>query len=275
MNTSVISEIRENTSIRNIADRVDTLDWERLWAELDAQGCAVIEKLITPEECDALAGLYQKEGIFRSRVVMARHGFGRGEYKYFSYPLPDIVDELRDRDISTAGSDCQSLECRRWALTCAIRRNTLISSSAATRRGSFGRRRCCCNMSRGLQLPASGFVRRACVSDSVHHSAFRAGRDFTGGEFVLTEQRPRMQSRPEVVPLRQGDAVAVCRASSAGAGQCGEYIGSICGTASAASARAIVIPQGLFFMMQPKAGCEPGCRRREDLLEVCMRAEKG
>ena len=95
MNTLMSRKMREITQARNITGRVDGLDWGPMVAELDAQGCAVIEKLITPEECDALAGLYQKEGIFRSRVVMARHGFGRGEYKYFSYPLPDIIHELR------------------------------------------------------------------------------------------------------------------------------------------------------------------------------------
>jgi hypothetical protein len=88
-------EAREMPPARNIADRVKGLDWGRLSDDLDVQGCAVIEKLVTPEKCDALAGLYPKDEIFRSRVVMERHGFGRGEYKYFSYPLPDVISELR------------------------------------------------------------------------------------------------------------------------------------------------------------------------------------
>ncbi|MGH8628441.1 MAG: 2OG-Fe(II) oxygenase, partial [Gammaproteobacteria bacterium] len=77
------------TAAKDIAGRVKALDWERVSEDLNAQGCAMIEGLITRQECDALAELYPVDGIFRSRVVMARHGFGRGEYKYFSYPLPD------------------------------------------------------------------------------------------------------------------------------------------------------------------------------------------
>src|SRR3954470_5923351 len=78
-----------------IATRVDAIDWTRISADLDAQGCAVIEQLLTPEQCAALAALYPDDARFRSRIVMGRHGFGRGEYKYFSYPLPDVIAELR------------------------------------------------------------------------------------------------------------------------------------------------------------------------------------
>ena len=78
-----------------IATRVDAIDWAHISAELDAQGCAVIEQLLTPQECAALAALYPDDARFRSRIVMGRHGFGRGEYKYFSYPLPDLIAELR------------------------------------------------------------------------------------------------------------------------------------------------------------------------------------
>ena len=78
-----------------IATRVDAIDWAHIGAELDAQGCAVIEQLLTPQQCTALAALYPDDTRFRSRIVMGRHGFGRGEYKYFSYPLPDLIAELR------------------------------------------------------------------------------------------------------------------------------------------------------------------------------------
>ncbi len=98
MNTSA-SELRSIAPARNLARRVNALDWARISNDLDAQGCAVIERLVSPEECDALATLYVRDDIFRSRVVMARHGFGRGEYKYFSYPLPGIITELRTRYI--------------------------------------------------------------------------------------------------------------------------------------------------------------------------------
>jgi hypothetical protein len=78
-----------------IARRVEAIDWMRISADLDAQGCAVIEQLLPPQQCAALAALYPDDTRFRSRVVMGRHGFGRGEYKYFSYPLPDLIAELR------------------------------------------------------------------------------------------------------------------------------------------------------------------------------------
>src|SRR4051812_1343395 len=75
--------------------RVDVIDWTNISADLDAQGCAVIEQLLTPQQCTALAALYRDDTRFRSRIVMGRHGFGRGEYKYFSYPLPDLIADLR------------------------------------------------------------------------------------------------------------------------------------------------------------------------------------
>ncbi len=78
-----------------IAKRVAAIDWARTSAELDAQGCAVIEQLLTPQQCAALAALYPDDTRFRSRIVMGRHGFGRGEYKYFAYPLPELIAELR------------------------------------------------------------------------------------------------------------------------------------------------------------------------------------
>ncbi|SEL22781.1 hypothetical protein SAMN05216387_10711 [Nitrosovibrio tenuis] len=95
MNTLMTRKLREIIPVRDIARRVNKLDLKRLSDDLDAQGCTVIEKLITPEECDALAGLYPKDEIFRSRIAMARPGFGRREYKYFSYPLPSIISQLR------------------------------------------------------------------------------------------------------------------------------------------------------------------------------------
>src|ERR1051326_1021296 len=79
----------------DIAARVAALDWQRVASELDACGCATTGVLLAPDECAALSARYDDDGIYRSRVIMARHGFGRGEYKYFAYPLPDLVAELR------------------------------------------------------------------------------------------------------------------------------------------------------------------------------------
>src|SRR5215207_1627702 len=78
-----------------IAARVDAIEWAQATADLDAQGCAVLKGLLSPDECDALAALYPDDKNFRSKIVMGSHGFGRGEYKYFSYPLPDLIAEMR------------------------------------------------------------------------------------------------------------------------------------------------------------------------------------
>ncbi|SDA15537.1 hypothetical protein SAMN05216315_10658 [Nitrosospira sp. Nsp18] len=202
------SELRSIASGLNTACRVDGFDWKRISNDLDAQGCAVIEQLVSPEECDALAGLYAQDDIFRSRVVMARHGFGRGEYKYLSYPLPRIIFELRASiypKLVAIGS--------RWneAMGIAVRYPEKLADFI---------KRC----HEAGQLRPTPLLLRYEPGDynCLHQDLYgehvfpiqitillsEPGRDFTGGEFVLTEQRPRMQSRPEVVPLRQGDAVA-------------------------------------------------------------------
>ena len=186
--------------------RLAELDWAAIERELDAQGCARLPGVLSQDLCRELAALYPLDAHFRSRVVMARHGFGRGEYRYFAYPLPLPVAEVR------------SLMYARLAPV-ANRWNTLLGLTVrypaeheaylaeCHRPANGGRRRCCCVTKRGLQLPASGSVRRAGVSAAGGVLLSAPERDFTGGEFVLTEQRPRMQSRPEVVPLQQGDAV--------------------------------------------------------------------
>jgi hypothetical protein len=171
------------------------------------EACAVIEKLITPDERDALAGLYQREGIFRSRIVMARHGFGRGEYKYFSYPLPDIVYELRTSIYSRLAPIAN-----RWNQVMGI------EVHYPAKHADFIKR---CHEAGQLRPTPLLLQYEPGDYNCLHQDLYgehvfpiqltillsEPGRDFTGGEFVLTEQRPRMQSRPEVVPLRQGDAV--------------------------------------------------------------------
>ena len=94
----------------DIAARVDAIDWTQATTDLDAQGCAVLKGLLSPDECRAIAALYPDDKNFRSRIVMGRHGFGRGEYKYFSYPLPDLIAELRPALYARLYGDRQSLE---------------------------------------------------------------------------------------------------------------------------------------------------------------------
>jgi uncharacterized protein len=192
----------------NIPVRVEALDWARVTADLDAQGCAVLNNLLSPEECRAIVALYPDDKNFRSKVVMGRHGFGRGEYKYFSYPLPDLIGQLRPVLYAQLGG-----LANRWNETMGIDIRYPASHEAFLQRcHDAGQTRPTPLL---LQYEAGDYN---CLHQDLYGEHVfplqvaillsEPGRDFTGGEFVLTEQRPRMQSRPEVVPLRQGDAVA-------------------------------------------------------------------
>lgn len=191
-----------------IAARFAALDWRRAEADLDAQGFAVLPGLLTPEECRSMAALYVQDALFRSRVVMARHGFGRGEYKYFAYPLPTSVAALR-----SALYPHLAAVADRWneAMGMAVR----YPGSHA----EFLKR---CHDA-GQTRPTPLLLRYAAGDyNCLHQDLYgehvfplqvaillaQPGQDFTGGELVLTEQRPRMQSRASVVPLRQGDGAA-------------------------------------------------------------------
>jgi uncharacterized protein len=188
--------------------RVAAYDWEMLAGELDNYGCAVLPKLLSPEECRTIAALYPDESHFRSHVMMARHGFGRGEYRYFKYPLPGLLDGLR-----TALYPRLAGVANAWNGRMGIdERYPDDHASFLTRCQAAGQTRPTPLL---LQYVAGDFN---CLHQDLYGDlAFpiqiaillsEPGVDFAGGEFVLTEQRPRMQSRAEVVPLRQGDAVA-------------------------------------------------------------------
>jgi uncharacterized protein len=195
-------------TVRSAEDRLGQYDWDSITANLDAQGNAVLEKLLTPDECAEIAALYPHEEHFRSRVVMARHGFGKGEYRYFKYPLPGVVGGLR-----TALYPRLSILANAWNERMGTKQNYPESHAAYLALcHDAGQTRPTPLL---LQYVAGDY--NALHQDLYGDLAFpiqaaillsEPGRDFTGGEFVLTEQRPRMQSRAEVVPLRQGDAVA-------------------------------------------------------------------
>jgi hypothetical protein len=192
----------------DIAARVEAIDWAQAGRDLDAQGCAILKGLLSPEECRALAAFYPDDSHFRSRVVMGRHGFGRGEYKYFAYPLPDLIGKLRPvlyarlRDVANRWNEAMGIDIRypesheaflkRCHAADQTRPTPLLLQYGA---GDYN---CLHQDLYGEHV----FPLQVAILLS------EPGRDFTGGEFVLTEQRPRMQSRPEVVPLKQGDAVA-------------------------------------------------------------------
>jgi hypothetical protein len=191
----------------SIAARVAQVDWNAIANRLDTHGSALIDSLLSPQECESLAMLYPRDGLFRSRVLMARHGFGRGEYKYFAYPLPRLVGELRTalyprlRDVANRWNEAMRIGVRyppehatyleRCHEAGQMRPTPLLLQYGE---GDYN---CLHQDLYGEHV----FPLQVTVLLSA------PGKDFAGGEFVLTEQRPRMQSRPEVVPLRQGVAV--------------------------------------------------------------------
>jgi hypothetical protein len=189
-------------------DRVAPLDWRRIAGDLSEQGAAVIEKLLTPAECRETAALYSREEHFRSHVVMGRHGFGRGEYRYFKYPLPGLIDRLRAAlyprlaPIANEWNDRMGIATRYPArheefLDLCHRAGQVRPTPLLLQYGP-GDYNC---LHQDLYGELAFPLQVAILLSEPHE-------DFTGGEFVLTEQRPRMQTRAEVVPLRQGDAVA-------------------------------------------------------------------
>ncbi|HEX2843599.1 2OG-Fe(II) oxygenase [Hyphomicrobium sp.] len=188
--------------------RVSAYDWNALVRELDSYGCAVLPQLLTPEECGDIAALYPDESHFRSRIIMARHGFGKGEYRYFKYPLPDLLGGIR-----TALYPRLAGVANEWNKRMGMgQRFPNDHATFLQRCHDAGQTRPTPLL---LQYVPGDFN---CLHQDLYGDLWfpiqvaillsEPGRDFTGGEFALTEQRPRMQSRVEVVPMRQGDAVA-------------------------------------------------------------------
>jgi hypothetical protein len=203
------AEIREAAGLKGLmsAGKVEAANWNRVGEEIDAFGCAVVGPLLSPKDCAFLSAAYDEDEMFRSKVVMARHGYGRGEYKYFSYPLPKIVAELREalypRLAAIANGWNEAMgKPERFSETHA---EYLARCHAA-----------------GQTRPTPLLLQYGpgdynCLHQDLYGELVfplqvaillsRPGENFTGGEFVLTEQRPRMQSRVEVVPLAQGEGV--------------------------------------------------------------------
>jgi uncharacterized protein len=202
-----MSAVVQRVPSAGVAQRLASLDWAGIDEALALQGWAVLPALLAPQTCREAAGWYDDDQRFRSRVVMQRHGFGQGEYKYFDHPLPDTVTQLR-----TGLYPPLSAIANRWhaAMGLPVRFPEAHADFIA---------RC---HAAGQQRPTPLLLRYGagdfnCLHQDLYGEQVfplqvalllsRPGEDFIGGEFVLTEQRPRMQSRVDVVPLAQGDAV--------------------------------------------------------------------
>ena len=194
-------------TINSITERVEAVDWRQVSGDLDAEGNAIIRGILAPDECDAVRTLYDRDDLFRSTVVMERHGFGRGEYRYFRYPLPDLITRLRTEIYPHLAP-----VANRWneAMGIHIR-------FPATHKEYLQR----CHEA-GQDKPTPLILKYGtddynCLHQDLYGEHVfplqfavllsEPEKDFTGGEFVMTEQRPRMQSRPIVVSLRKGDGV--------------------------------------------------------------------
>ena len=193
--------------VRSAEERIGGYDWQALSTELSSYGCAVIDKLLTPGECREIAALYPHEEHFRSHIHMARHGFGRGEYRYFKYPLPDLLAGLRAAfyphlaSVANAWNERMGLDQRYPRIHADFLK--LCRDAGQMRPTPLL-----------LQYVPGDFN---CLHQDLYGPLVfplqltlllsAPGTDFSGGEFVLVEQRPRAQSRPIVVPLSQGEAV--------------------------------------------------------------------
>ena len=202
---------------------MNAYDWTAIESTLDANGAAVMPQLLTARECAAAAHFYSVDSLFRSTIVMARHNFGRGEYRYFDYPLPDSIAALR-RTLYTRLAPIAN----RWHA--AMR----MAADFPDEHAAFVER---CHRD-GQRRPTPLLLRYStgdynCLHQDLYGTHVfplqvaillsQPQTDFTGGEFVLTEQRPRMQSRVEVMPLEQGDAVVFAVHQRPVAGSRGTY----------------------------------------------------
>ncbi len=199
--------VRAIPATASIETRVEMLNWPSIAANLDAQGWAAVQGLLSPAECRATAAAYDDDKLFRSRVVMARHGYGRGEYKCYGYPLPDLVARLRTSiyprlvPVADRWNECSESTIRYPSLHADYLKRCndagqVRSTPLLLQYGPYDYN--------GLHQDIFG---EECFPLQMAILLSEPQVDFTGGEFVLTEQRPRMQTRVDVAPLRRGDAV--------------------------------------------------------------------
>jgi hypothetical protein len=207
----------------DISKRIAAVDWEGASADLDREGWTVLPRLLDTQECNSMASLYGPGEVFRSQVHMARHGFGQGEYRYFAYPLPQMVKQMRTLLYSRLAP-----VANRWNGRMGVDARFPADHAAFLER---------CHAA-GQSRPTPLLLQYGpgdynCLHQDLYGEHVfplqvaiplsRPGEDFTGGEFVLTEQRPRMQSQVSVVPLGQGDAAVFAVNSRPHKGARGDY----------------------------------------------------
>jgi hypothetical protein len=211
------------TSPSSVEDRVAAIDWGDIYGHLDRQGWAVISGLLGEVECDATSALYGPGDMFRSHVVMVRHGFGQGEYRYFAYPLPSLVEQLR-----------RALYPHLVTVANAWHERMGVDTRFPNDHAQFLERCHTAGQTRPTPLLLQyGLGDYNCLHQDLYGDHVfplqvaillsQPGEDFDGGEFILTEQRPRMQSRASVVPLNKGDAVVFAVNARPRRGSRGDY----------------------------------------------------
>ena len=199
------------------------IDWQAVSTELDVCGACVLPRLLDAETCAAVTALYPQETSFRSRVVMARHGYGRGEYQYFRYPLPPTIATLRDQLYAPLAPLANTW----YARMDLAPRFPAHHADFLARCHAAGQQRATPLLLRYVEGDYNHLHQdlygEHCFPLQVAVLLSAPGQDFTGGEFVLTEQRPRQQSRVEVIPLGQGDAVVFAVNQRPQCGTRGDY----------------------------------------------------
>jgi uncharacterized protein len=208
MNAASELSLADLSDTEGLSERVESIVWSDVDRDLDAYGNALLPKILTAEQCHRVSALYSNSRVFRNCVVMARHGFGRGEYQYFRYPLPSIISHLRT-----------ALYCRLFPIANRWNEAMQIETRYPQAHSEFFERCHAAGQTRPTPLLLKyGIGDYNCLHQDLYGEHVfpiqvaillsKPETDFTGGEFVLAEQRPRMQARPEIVPLREGDAVA-------------------------------------------------------------------
>lgn len=208
---------------RGIQERMDAVDWDQVHTALDGQGWAIVSGILTESEAAAIAALYQQEQGFRSRVILDRHGFGRGEYKYFSYPLPPLIQALRTSAYPYMVPIAHQWQQRLGKEACFPHDHVTYLER--------------CHQAGQVRPTPLLLKYEAEDYNCLHRDLYgehvfplqiaillnQPGEDFTGGEFVMTEQRPRMQTRAMVLPLKQGDAAIFAVNARPVKGRRGDY----------------------------------------------------